>query len=187
MTTPPDSTNTVYVTAAQTVSVELEAKPYHTLTTSVTGGIGTIDPDNGQYHDGTVVTITVIPASGNRLKAWHGTDNDLWTLTTNTVTLDIDRTVTAELEAVPDPTISGSVIDWNTFAGLPDVEITFAGVGSAVTGPDGPYSKVVPYGWSGRAQPVVVAPITAFTPEYLDFPETTMDWSGVVYYATVEP
>ncbi len=69
------------------------------LTTSVIGGNGSIDPAGGTYGVRTV-TLTASPDSGYRVKAWSGTDDDSSRSNTNAVTMNLDKMVTVEFEAI---------------------------------------------------------------------------------------
>jgi hypothetical protein len=83
----------------KSVTVEF-GPPVYQLTTSVTGGVGTIAPPSGNYFEkGTVVPLTATPGVGWRVKAWSGTD-DLpgWNMNTNTVTMTSNKTVTVTFE-----------------------------------------------------------------------------------------
>lgn len=82
---------------ADIVSVE----DTYTLSASVTGDHGTISPTSGTYSRGRAVVLTATPESGYRVRTWTGTDNDVLTTETNTVTMDSDRTVTVEFELIP--------------------------------------------------------------------------------------
>jgi len=95
-------TNTVTMESDKVVTVEFEPIPY-TLTASVAGGGGTIsaDPAGPTYDCGTVVTLTATPDTCYRVKGWSGTDDDTSTGTTNTVTMDSDKTVTVQFEIIP--------------------------------------------------------------------------------------
>jgi len=107
-------TNTVTMTADKTVTVKFEQILY-TLHTTVVGE-GTLTPeteDEGQtYPVNTVVNLTAAPKTGYRLKAWSGTDNDLITNLSNTVTMTANKTVTATFEPIP-YTLSVSVTGGN--------------------------------------------------------------------------
>ncbi len=69
----------------------------YSLTASVIGGYGTVEPSSGIYDYETEVTLTVIPETGYRVKAWDGADIST-TSTTNTVVMDSDKVVTVECE-----------------------------------------------------------------------------------------
>ena len=75
--------------------------PTHVLTTAVspTGG-GTISPAAGThtYAEGTVVSVTVSPATGYTFSSWSG---DCTGTSTCSVTMDADKSVTANFTAVP--------------------------------------------------------------------------------------
>jgi len=74
--------------------------PQYSLTASVIGNHGTVDPGSGIYDYGTKVTLTVVPKAGYCVKAWHGADIPT-TSSTNTVTMDSDKEVSVEFELVP--------------------------------------------------------------------------------------
>ncbi|AQT67834.1 hypothetical protein STSP2_00985 [Anaerohalosphaera lusitana] len=73
----------------------------YSLTASVTGSNGSISPESGSYAPGTTVDLTASPAPGYRVSQWSGTDDDTLKTNTNQVTMDADRSVTVEFEAVP--------------------------------------------------------------------------------------
>ncbi|RLE37221.1 hypothetical protein DRJ17_07010, partial [Candidatus Woesearchaeota archaeon] len=74
------------------------------VTAQVYGGDGYVDiitPPNGsgRYYAGTVVTFKAMPRSGWRVRAWHGTDDDSSTATTNTVVVNLtDKHIGVEFE-----------------------------------------------------------------------------------------
>jgi len=72
--------------------------PRYVLTTEVLAGSGYIEvsPDEPNYPLGTAVNLTAVPTSGWFIKAWHGTDDDSLTGTTNRVTMTFHRTVGVE-------------------------------------------------------------------------------------------
>jgi hypothetical protein len=86
------------------VPISGTATPCYVLTASVVGGHGTISPTGGTYPAGEVVQLMADPDPGSRVRAWNGTDDDTSTGTTNTVTMDGDRTVTVEFEPMGDGT-----------------------------------------------------------------------------------
>jgi hypothetical protein len=53
----------------------------------------------------------------------------------------------------PPPVISGKVTKSGSTNGVPDVTITFSGVGTTTTGTNGAYAMTVPYNWAGSAKP----------------------------------
>jgi len=71
------------------------------LSASVASGQGTLLPASGSYASGEKVTLEATPATGYRVKAWHGTDDDTSVGYTNTVTMNSDKTVTVEFELIP--------------------------------------------------------------------------------------
>jgi len=71
------------------------------LTTTVSGGHGSLAPESGNYYPvDTVVQLVAQPEDGYQVRAWHGTDDDDSTSTNNTVTMDDDKTVTVEFEII---------------------------------------------------------------------------------------
>jgi len=100
--------NTVTMDNDKTVTVQL-VKAKYDLTIEVVGGNGRLfaewldvndpcrieDPcENHPIRFGTVVQLTAEPDEGYRVKRWSGTDDDISRATTNTVTMDFNKTVT---------------------------------------------------------------------------------------------
>ncbi|WP_421762653.1 polysaccharide lyase family 7 protein [Ekhidna sp.] len=86
--------NPVSITMDSDKSVEASFIPIYTLTTSVVGdGSITLSPSGGTYEEGTVVTLTAVPDSGNQLESWSGdasgTEDQI------TVTMNSNKSVTA--------------------------------------------------------------------------------------------
>jgi hypothetical protein len=88
--------------AAKSVTAEFTQFCY-TLTRAHTGSGSdpTASPTNssgclsGQYHSGESISLTASPAAGWAVGSWSGTDNDVSTSTTNSVSMpSSDRTVT---------------------------------------------------------------------------------------------
>jgi len=96
-------TNSVVVSADTTVTVEFEpmAILQYQLTTLVAAGQGSLIPLSRLYNEGTTVSLTAVPATGYRLKKWSGTNNDALLSSTNTVTMNSNRTVSVEFEPLP--------------------------------------------------------------------------------------
>jgi uncharacterized repeat protein (TIGR02543 family) len=71
----------------------------YTLTTNTVGqGSITLNPPGGTYDEGTVVTLTAVPASGWQFDGWSG---DLTgTANPTTITMNADKTVTATFSEV---------------------------------------------------------------------------------------
>ncbi|UCH98232.1 MAG: PKD domain-containing protein, partial [Candidatus Aminicenantes bacterium] len=79
--------------------------PQYTLTVNTVGqGSVTLNPPGGTYDEGTVVTLTAVPDSGWKFDNWTG---DL-TGTTNpdTITMDANKTVTANFSEVGNCTLT---------------------------------------------------------------------------------
>ena len=81
----------------KTVTLNYATTTYQ-LTTSVSGGNGTLSPSSRPYGEGIVVILTATADDGYRVKAWSGTDNDLSKANTNTVTMNNNKSVTVEFE-----------------------------------------------------------------------------------------
>ena len=66
----------------------------YTLSTSVSpSGAGSVSPANGEYEEGTEVTVTADPASGHTFEYWGGDASG--SLTTTTIIMGSDKSVTA--------------------------------------------------------------------------------------------
>jgi uncharacterized repeat protein (TIGR02543 family) len=97
----------------------------YTLTTNVSPtGAGTVtkSPDQTSYTSGAVVTLTAIPASGYTFSNWSGDASG--TSTTTTVTMNGNKTVTANFLAI------GATIRYTTDGSTPS-----STVGTVYTGP----------------------------------------------------
>lgn len=81
----------------------------HTLTTH-TNGNGTVarNPTNSVYPNGSVVTITALPASGWAFASWSGDASG--TVNPLNVTMDADKVITATFSQVPTCTLTVSVV-----------------------------------------------------------------------------
>ncbi len=97
-------TNSVTMSANRSVTVDftvtINPETTYTLTVSIPNGHGTVTPMSGTYNQGTPVSLSATPESGYKLKFWQGTDNDGSTSSSNTVTMNANRTVTVEFEPV---------------------------------------------------------------------------------------
>ncbi|MFW6016189.1 MAG: InlB B-repeat-containing protein [bacterium] len=70
------------------------------LSTKVNGnGSVSAKPDKDYYDEGEEVTLTAEPAQFYTFDSWDGTDDDSSTELTNTVTMDSDKTITANFES----------------------------------------------------------------------------------------
>jgi len=72
-------------------------KGQYRLIVSVIGEHGTVEPSSGFYNKFAVVTLTATVDTGYRVR-WVGTNDDLSSALTNTVTMYSDRTVTVIME-----------------------------------------------------------------------------------------
>jgi len=79
--------------------------PTHTLSVSVTpSGAGSVSPSGGEYESGVQVTLTASPASGYTFDYWSGSASG--TIPIVTVTIDSDKSLTANFETAPPDAIS---------------------------------------------------------------------------------
>ncbi len=100
-----NNTRTVTMTQDMTVTATFEeiAEPnYYTLTVKTVGsGVVTKSPDQTNYEENTIVTLTATPAEGWVFVKWEdGSTNN-----TRTVTMTQDMEVTATFEVITDNTI----------------------------------------------------------------------------------
>jgi len=95
--------NTVTMDADKVVTVRFEIIPpvQYTLTTSVTGGHGTIAPPTGGFNGGTVVNLLATPDVGYRVASWTGTNTDASLFMNNQVTMDGDKSVSVSFAPIP--------------------------------------------------------------------------------------
>ena len=155
---------------------------YYTLTTSVTGGHGTISPSPGGTHkNGEVITLTATPDIGYKVKSWSGTDNDSSTATANTVTMTSYKTVTVEFEPIS-RSISGYV---RTSGGLGISGVMMTGWPGAapVTDSSGYYHGTVSDGWSGTIIPSKNG--YTFSPTSTTYSNVTSDKSNENYIGSM--
>jgi len=95
-----NNNNTVTMSAEKNVTVEFEPIPAQTFCSLLVNivGQGTVSPVSGKYLSNSTVTLVATPSSGYHIKSWSGTDNDLSTSVSNTVTITGDKTVTLTFE-----------------------------------------------------------------------------------------
>jgi hypothetical protein len=94
--------------------------------------------------------------------------------------------VTVDVTATPCPPepqmISGYVRDASG-AGIPDVTMTFAGLGPVSTNSNGYYERLVPYGWSGTVTPSKAC--YSFSPGSRTYSNVTSDQANQDYTGTM--
>ena len=74
----------------------------YTLTTSVSpSGAGSVSPPGGEYESGVQVTLTASPASGYTFDHWSG--NTSGATSGITITMDSDKSVTANFKTITQP------------------------------------------------------------------------------------
>ena len=79
--------------------------PTYTLSVSVSpSGAGAVSPSGGEYDPGAQVTLTASPASGYTFDYWSGSASG--TTPTVTITMDSDKSLTANFETAPIDEIS---------------------------------------------------------------------------------
>jgi len=71
----------------------------YTLTTLATNGTVTRSPDQTTYNEGTLVTLTAIPAAGFTFTSWSGDATS--TVTPLTVVMNASKTIRANFTAIP--------------------------------------------------------------------------------------
>jgi len=72
----------------------------YTLSVGVSpSGAGSVSPSGGEYSPGAQVTLTASPASGYIFDYWSG--SALGTTSTITITMDSDKSLTANFETIP--------------------------------------------------------------------------------------
>jgi len=93
--------NTIRMTDDRAVGVDTVIST-HVVKTKILGGHGRIccEPQQYSYQCGENIALTVQPEWGYRVRAWHGTDNDASTDTTNSFVVDDDKEIIVELEPV---------------------------------------------------------------------------------------
>jgi len=79
------------------------------LSTSVVSGLGTLTPPTGPQAGGTAVQLVAAPNPHWRVKSWTGTDDDVSTANTNSVTMTAGKRVTVEFEAITHSLTTGVV------------------------------------------------------------------------------
>ncbi|MHC4440818.1 MAG: right-handed parallel beta-helix repeat-containing protein, partial [Planctomycetota bacterium] len=74
--------------------------PEYTLTASVAGGLGSIQPTSGTYLAGVAVQLTATADGGWHVAQWSGTYDDTSTDANNYVIMDSDKNITVSFEQV---------------------------------------------------------------------------------------
>jgi len=95
--------------------IEAVVTSAHTYTLSVSvnpSGAGSISPSGGKYKSGDEVTLIASPAGGYIFDYWSGGASD--TASTITVTMDSDKSLTGNFEAIPSHDLSIDVIGQGT-------------------------------------------------------------------------
>jgi uncharacterized repeat protein (TIGR02543 family) len=72
----------------------------HTITINISPpGAGSVSPSGGEYESGAQVTLTASPAIGYTFEHWSGDASG--TISTITITMDSDKSLTAHFETTP--------------------------------------------------------------------------------------
>ena len=102
---------TITLNGNKSVTATFTATPTYTLTTSVlpaSSGSVTLNPDTGPYASGTVVTVTAVPIAGYTFSSWSG--NLTGSTNPTTITMDGNKSVTANFTAIPTYTLTTAVL-----------------------------------------------------------------------------
>ena len=182
VTSPPNGSIIVGASDSTQILQLIVESPYtpqqYQLTTSVSGGNGSVLPMSGAYDEGTEVELIATPDNGYRVSTWSGTDNDNSDSNTNTVTMDSDKIITVTFEEVPpQPPIADAGPDQDVYEGA---TVTLSGLNS--TDPDG---TIVSFFWEQTdGEPVDLsdlwAPEVSFTS-----PDVSMDGESLSFKLTV--
>jgi len=96
---------TIAIIVAIVITRPLPPTPTYTLSVSVSpSGAGAVSPSGGEYDPGAKVTLTASPASGYTFDYWSGSASG--TTPTVTITMDSDKSLTANFETAPIDEIS---------------------------------------------------------------------------------
>jgi uncharacterized repeat protein (TIGR02543 family) len=153
------------------------AGPTHQLTTAVDPvGSGTTNPAVGDhtYTEGSAVDVTATAATGYVFDHWSGACSGNGACS---ITMDADKTVTANFTAITTYTISGN-------AGVTGATLSYTD-GSAKTataGSGGAYSLTVSSGWGGTVTPSLAG--YTFSPVNKNYTNVTANKTGEDYIAT---
>jgi len=139
---------TITMTGNKTVTATFTALSTYTLTVTPSpsaGGSIAKSPDQSSYLSGTVVTLTATPAAGYVFSSWSGG------LTGNanpaTITLNVNKTVTATFVVAPSRTLSVSITGSGFVVKSPNQSSYSSGVVVTLTAT--PLAGYVFAGWSG--------------------------------------
>jgi len=114
-------------------SITVNVVSTYTLTTNVSPtGAGTItkDPNQNTYQSGTVVTLTASPASGYTFSNWSGDASG--TSTTTTVTMNGNKTVTANFATIGTVATPTFTPPSGTYTSAQNVTISTATTGATI-------------------------------------------------------
>ncbi len=121
-----DNPLVITLDANKTITATFELMPTqtYTLTANVNpaeGGSVVLNPATGPYNQGTVVTATATPAAGYRLVNWTGDASG--TAAAVQVTMNANKTITANFELIPTYTLTTNVapVDFGTVTKVPDL------------------------------------------------------------------
>jgi len=80
------------------------AETYTLITNISPSGAGSVSPSGGEYESGVQVTLTASPVGGYTFDHWSGSASG--TTSTITITMDSDKSLTANFETAPSDVIS---------------------------------------------------------------------------------
>ncbi|MCP2045440.1 InlB B-repeat-containing protein, partial [Pontibacter sp. HSC-36F09] len=135
------------------VSATFEPIPTYTLTISEpsngTIGINPTADQDGKYNDGTVVTLTAIPAAGYQFTGWMGAASGI--VNPLQLVMDADKNVSATFELIPPTTYTLTLNDPENGSIVVDPEADTYVAGTVVTLTATPADGFRFTGWSGDA------------------------------------
>jgi uncharacterized repeat protein (TIGR02543 family) len=145
---------TVTMDANKTVTANFQTAVIYTLTTLATptpGGWVARNPNAVSYPAGTVVTLTVNPNTGYIFTGWSGAASG--TSTSVSITMDGNKTVTANFQAITTTTYTLSTPTAPSAGGTVtrSLNLSAYSAGSVVTLTANPAAGYVFTGWSGSA------------------------------------
>ncbi|MCC6145651.1 MAG: hypothetical protein IT368_17730 [Candidatus Hydrogenedentes bacterium] len=124
------ATTTVTMNQNQTVTaVFTQSQPTFTLTTNVSGnGSVTRNPNAASYTSGTVVTVTAVPGTGAQFVNWTGDAVANANSATTTITMNANKSITANFQAQTPAQISvnpGGTVDFGSLESGSSAERVF--------------------------------------------------------------
>ncbi len=114
-----DSTNPITITMdeTKTITANFPLRPVYNVTTSATNGTIKLNPDGGEYFEGTEVNILAIADSGYAFSHWSG-DTNLFDYSINRQNVVINQNMSITANFIPSQGIAdhtGSEMDVNIY------------------------------------------------------------------------